>query len=57
MASFAAEGGGTTLTLRSAPIDASEDERRVFKEGYKSMEGGFGGTFDQLAAYLRAAGS
>lgn len=54
---FAAQGGGTTLTLRSAPINASDDERRVFKEGYKSMEGGFGGTYDQLAAHLRAAGN
>lgn len=57
MASFAAQGGVTTLTLRSAPVNASDDERRVFKEGYKSMEGGFGGTFDQLAAYLRTAGN
>lgn len=55
MASFAADGGGTTLTLRSAPVNANDEERRVFKEGYKSMEGGFGGTFDQLAAYLRTA--
>lgn len=54
MITFSAQGGRTTLTLRSAPLEASAAERRVFKDGYPSMEGGFGATFDQLAARLAA---
>lgn len=53
--SFEEAGGKTTLTLRSAPINASDDERRVFKDGYKSMQGGFGGTYDRLDAHLAGA--
>ncbi len=52
---FAESAGKTTLTLRSAPIHASESECRTFKDGYKSMEGGYGGTLDQLASCLAIA--
>jgi uncharacterized protein YndB with AHSA1/START domain len=31
--------------------------RATFKAGHSSMQGGFAGTFDQLAAYLAEAGS
>ena len=51
---FSATGGKTTLTYRAAPVNASESERRTFKEGYKSMEGGFSGTLDQLGEFLRS---
>jgi len=34
------------------PINASDEERRTFREGHDSMRQGFGGSFDQLAAYL-----
>lgn len=52
MASFREEAGRTILAVRSAPIGASASERRVFRDGYKSMEGGFGGTYAVLAGYL-----
>jgi hypothetical protein len=40
------------LTIRSVAINATEHERKIFEDGFKSMEGGFTGTLDQLAAYL-----
>jgi uncharacterized protein YndB with AHSA1/START domain len=46
------EDGKTTLTLRGGPINASEEERKMYASMFRSMERGFGGTFDQLAAYL-----
>ena len=49
---FAEAGGKTTLTLRGAPVNATATERRTFKDGYKSMEGGFKGTLDLLESYL-----
>ncbi|MEA2415096.1 MAG: hypothetical protein QOI58_1753 [Thermoanaerobaculia bacterium] len=50
-------GETTTLTLRSSAYAASEEERATFKAGHSSMQGGFTGTFDQLAAYLAKARS
>ena len=44
--------GKTKLTLAGGPINASEDELKVFREGVSSMQQGFGGTFDQLDEYL-----
>jgi uncharacterized protein YndB with AHSA1/START domain len=52
IATFTEKNGKTMLTLRSRPLNATEAERKVFADGFKSMEGGFGGTFDQLEAYL-----
>jgi uncharacterized protein YndB with AHSA1/START domain len=51
-ATFSEAKGKTTLTLRSSPLNATEAQMKVFAGHFKSMEGGFGGTFDQLAAYL-----
>jgi uncharacterized protein YndB with AHSA1/START domain len=48
-------GGKTALTLRSIAINSTDAERRTFENGFKSMEGGFGGTFDQLDDYLERA--
>lgn len=48
-------GGKTTLDLRGGPINATEEERKTFEEFFGSMEQGFSGTFDQLAAYLAKA--
>ena len=50
-------GDKTTLTLRSNAYAATEEERATFKAGHSSMQGGFTGTFDQLAAYLAKARS
>lgn len=46
------QDGKTTLTLRGGPINATEEERKTFIGMFGSMQQGFGGTFDQLAAYL-----
>jgi len=45
-------GAKTRVALKSFPINADEAERKVFRDGHKSMAGGFGGTLDQLAVYL-----
>jgi uncharacterized protein YndB with AHSA1/START domain len=42
----------TTLTVTGAPTNATEEERKTFSAGRNSMEAGFTGTLDQLAAYL-----
>jgi uncharacterized protein YndB with AHSA1/START domain len=49
---FTEQDGKTTVTLRGAPINATEDERKVFAANTESMRQGFGGTFDQLADFL-----
>jgi uncharacterized protein YndB with AHSA1/START domain len=49
------QGGKTTLTLRGAPINATEEERKTFAGMFDSMRQGFGGTFDQLDDYLAKA--
>jgi uncharacterized protein YndB with AHSA1/START domain len=46
------QGGKTTLTLRGAPLNASEEARKMFASMHESMRGGFGGTFEKLDAYL-----
>jgi uncharacterized protein YndB with AHSA1/START domain len=45
-------GGKTTISLRGAPISATEEERKMFASMFASMQQGFGGTFDKLAEYL-----
>jgi uncharacterized protein YndB with AHSA1/START domain len=49
------QDGKTTLTLRGKPIHAAAEERQTFENGMTSMQQGFGGTFDQLDAYLKRA--
>lgn len=44
--------GKTTLTMRSHPINATDEERRTFEAGFEGMQKGFTGTLDQLANYL-----
>jgi len=48
--------GKTKLTLRWLPINASEGERKTFEAAHDGMRQGWGGSFDQLAAYLDRAG-
>jgi len=50
-----AAGGKTKLTLRWAPLDASAEEHKTFAAAHDSMQGGWTGTFDRLAAYLSRA--
>src|SRR5580658_7655367 len=49
---LAESGGRTTLTLRGAPVNATDEERATFAAARKSMQQGFAGTFEQLDAYL-----
>jgi len=46
--------GRTTITLHAVPLDATPAEQASFEGLFTSMAGGFGGTFDQLAAHLAA---
>jgi uncharacterized protein YndB with AHSA1/START domain len=49
---FTEQGGKTTIALRGHPINATEDERKMYAANADSMRQGFGGTFDQLAGFL-----
>lgn len=50
--SLAEEGGRTTVTIQSTPVEETAAEREVFAKNHASMRGGWGGTFDQLAEHL-----
>ncbi len=45
-------GGKTRFTVTWQPIDPTEEERATFDAGQASMQQGWGGTMDQLEAYL-----
>jgi len=49
---FESQGQRTLLTIKWQPYQASDIERRTFAENYASMNGGWSGTFEQLASYL-----
>lgn len=51
--SFLETDGRTTVTVMWSPLDATEVEKKMFREGMKSMTGGWSGTFDRLAGYLK----
>ena len=53
---FLEEAGRTTVTVESLPINASGKERKMFNDMQASMQQGWSGTFDQLAAYLAVTG-
>lgn len=46
------ESGKTTVTVESVAYNATEAQRKVFTGNHPSMQGGWGGTFDQLGAHL-----
>jgi uncharacterized protein YndB with AHSA1/START domain len=46
------QGGKTTIALRGGPINATEEECKIFAGMTDSMRQGFGGTFDKLDDYL-----
>ncbi len=45
--------GKTTMTLQSGPLNADDAEIATYRGMTESMEKGFGGTFDQLAEYVK----
>lgn len=50
---FEAQGPQSTLlTIHWEPFEASELEIRTFNDNHASMNGGWRGTFEQLAGYL-----
>ena len=51
------EGDKTKSESRSHPINATPEERAVFKAGHSSMQMGFSGTFLQLDTYLAKLGA
>jgi uncharacterized protein YndB with AHSA1/START domain len=50
--SFEEQAGKTRVTVQWTPHDATEEERKSFDAGRASMQQGWGGTLDKLAAYL-----
>lgn len=50
-----APGGKTKFTVRWSPYEATAEEQVTFDAGHASMTQGWGGTMDQLAAYLATA--
>lgn len=49
---LADHGDGTELTLDWVPLNANELERKTFADGKPGMQGGWMGSFDQLAEIL-----
>ena len=49
---FAEQGKGTLITVNWMPINATDEERRIFEEGRGSMQQGWSGTFEQFEQYL-----
>lgn len=49
---FTEADGKTTLSLRWSPHDATDAERETFNSSHESMKMGWGGTMEQLTAYL-----
>ena len=50
-----APGGKTKFTVRWSPHNASEEERKTFDAAHDGMTQGWGGTMEQLEAYLAKA--
>lgn len=49
---FTEHAGKTTLTLRWAPYNATDEERKTFDSSHAGMTQGWDGTMSQLEAYL-----
>jgi uncharacterized protein YndB with AHSA1/START domain len=49
---FTERGGATIVTLHATPFGATDAERAFFVDLRPSLEQGYGGTLDQLAAHL-----
>lgn len=54
-ATFTEQDGKTLLTNVAVPVNASDIEQKTFEAGFEGMRQGFGGTWNQLAAYLAKA--
>jgi len=52
---YSEDDGQTTVTIRSVPVNATEEERKTFESMFDSMQQGYGETLDRLADYLTHA--
>ncbi len=48
-------GGKTKFTIRWSALNAADEEQKTFDSSHDSMRQGWGGTLDQLGAYLAGA--
>lgn len=51
---FEENGKGTSVRIRTAPLNATAVEKQTFVDGHASMTNGWGGTLDQLGEYLNS---
>jgi len=51
--SFAGRGAKTLVTLKWTPLNGTAEEINTFNAAHPGMTHGWGGTFDQLAEYLK----
>lgn len=51
---FRAQGAKTEVEVQWKAHNATEEEATTFEQGAESMKGGWSGTFDQFADYLKA---
>ncbi len=51
---FAENAGKTTVTVNWLPYESDDDERQVFDNNLANMNAGWGGTLEQLGAYLKS---
>src|SRR5258708_4486375 len=49
---FTAQQGRTMFTIKWSPLNPTREEWTTFEGAHDSMQGGWAGTMDQLAAYL-----
>jgi len=49
---FTPQDGDTLLEIRGLPLDSSPGQQKFFEQNMNMVEKGFGGTFEQLDAYL-----
>jgi hypothetical protein len=52
---FEDQGKKTLVRLTWSPLNASDEELRTFIDGMAGMNGGWGGSFDQLDNALKVA--
>jgi len=50
---FEERDGKTIVTIHWSPYNATEVEKTMFENNHQSMQGGWGGTFEQLESYLK----
>lgn len=49
---FTEQEDRTTVTVHWTPVNATEEERRIFAAAFDSMRQGWGGTFEQLGHFV-----